>query len=883
MSTALLTKCTCGGCLSCKGINTQNLSNVLTASPFTEEGCNAYDNLDSIFIKKVELNDEKWKNDFLEQIYAEPFFLAKKYSDIDYSISFAKESEEVDDDDVIRMPIERYDANHMRLLKDSYIKFRNELIGDSKTNFLQKTLYTVIGAVGSGKSIFTYRTLWECREKIHCFDENFETKVSDNINFISTIYRVKTITPIHSFILILMNNIGRCFSEPRYSEKDGWDYIPLSLLELRNRISNICEKYNEKLKSFKGINDNSHCISFFDYLQNIPDEYCNDVKSISEYILKYMDKKIISKNNLQEKGGRIEQLTDILYRLYFCLYKTGTIYGGKKFVLFIDNIEFSLKIDGNPTKAINWSHLKLFLSSVRQSAEKFNKRLSFIKENIPAAIVLAMRDCTLGILDEIRDESFDCHRNHKYLACVEIAEWFDDEDIANKRIKYFTKYNSLSEMLKDEELDKSQGVIAYYNIINDRSRRSWGLYNFITSFYSNSKRFIHERLIGGFLSHYEEFRGIGNENELKIFNKYWEHLNSLSKTNNRYNSFKHLCRKYIIRLLFDYVNKDKHNNFLSFKNTYKTDGEECSYARRILTHLSTNSKSIVNIEEKPITYFNYVNTGELIDALLVHGGSREDENLDKRIELFSDVLFELNKSFSNWAGLVYIQIPSGGIFNDKELLAAIKDNWKEYKKINGDIKRLPKTKKTDIKLTLTGDTYAAFMPDFENFASRYCKDTTVPLLFVKDSTTLKNQLNYTFNSTIECVKRVNEIEDAIKDNFISWNYITTKGTKRKYAKQLCVSHMSYLLLYKNYLNSDICMCFQNKCVRMPMIVEEKIREYERLPSIMKILTSVAKSKELNNMQINKLFNYAKNNISKWVKEEKSDEDIKRLVSYQAKL
>ena len=445
----------------------------------------------------------------------------------------------------------------MRKHREAYDKFCLELIGSSEKSALRKSLYTVIGAVGSGKSVFVYKLLSERKDTIHCFEENFETKSSNVTDFISVIYSVSEeldglVTPDNAFILLLMRNIGWCFCSPNYSQKYAWRYnvIPRAE-EFKDRILNLCSIYTEY---FKGYNDTSWCVGFFEHLNKISEHNCVTSDDISNYIKDYIHGNVIHETYTDDKGKKVRistRLLDILFRLYFCLSKTDEKpYKGKKLVLFIDNIESALTRDGQDKKGISKSDIKNFLLATHESAKKISDLITDIRDYSPkekntAAVILALRDCTFGILEKMRTyEMINLHANN-YMSSVEIAEWFDNEEILTNRIKFFTgyEYNSLNDFVSDERFEKSHGVLAYINIIKDRSKSIWGLSDFVNRFYNCSKRFIHRRFIAKFLSSYEKYRGLNGKNELEFFNTQWDKLNAMSRTAEGYMAFKHLCRK----------------------------------------------------------------------------------------------------------------------------------------------------------------------------------------------------------------------------------------------------------------------------------------------------------------------------------------------------
>jgi len=791
-------------------ITSKDISDILIASPFTKEGKNRYDYLPALFFKR-ELKPEQWRKEFLNEIYAEPYFLEKKHEG---NFEPTKEKDRFD-----RNSIEKYDIGYMRKLRQSYEGFEKHFIGDSDKNALQKPLFVVIGTVGSGKSIFTYKLISK-RDNIHCFDENFELKSEDTAHFISGDIDIGYVSPINAFVLLLAHNIGKCFCKPQYTIEYGWRYDVISRVEdLKKLVNKISSTYKEYFNNKgKNVEDSRWCLNFFNHLEEMP-KNLKTVDEVTNHIKKYIEEIM---NNTYRSGNEstIEVLTDILLRLYFCLIRTVDSYKDKKILLFIDNIENALVRDGNPTSEITTSHIKSFLSATCRSARKFSDRISEMGEVNPASVLLAMRDCTSRILNDLRNNEFLSLQPGNYMSHVEITEWFDNEDILTNRIKYFTGYKSLQEMLDDKNLEKSHGIIAYLNIIKDRSNSLWGLCDFINQFYNSSKRYIHERFIGGFLDYYEKYKG--NENELKFFNEQWKFVNR-SKKNEGYDELKYLCRKYIIRLLLDYVNIHNEGKFFAFKHTNEIESEESSYARRILIYLSYKRQleDTTSESDKIIPLFDYVSSSELIDNLLVCGKNAEDITDDK-IKSFSNILWKLNRFLENdthWTGLVYIQAHHGGVFNIKEHFELVKCDWENYKHGNRDVK------KVEIRLTYAGEIYTKIMPDFEYFTCRYLKKFP-PLLAIKNHRTLEKLLHGVLEETKKCRNIVNSNEKVIRsEGNVKWDYpvISEDGTVEKieYTKQLVKSQKGYVKNFKKYLESSLCKISKDES----NLMIDKIDEY----------------------------------------------------------
>ncbi|MCL2637311.1 MAG: hypothetical protein FWD48_02975 [Oscillospiraceae bacterium] len=832
-------------------ITAQMLSNMLLSSPFTKEGKSKYDSM-APFFKKESLTTKQWRSEYLSKIYANPYFIEEQYN-------YENDNEEDDESKIIK----RYRDDFRSMHKTAFDTFEKDMIGDSDENTLQKSLYLIIGSVGSGKTSFAHKLISERKEILHIFESDFEYTNIDNVRFLENDYTVSDINSINALKLILLENIGKCFRELQDSDEYIWVYrIPL-LKDLIIRIDELCKIYYKYFNNDEhNLNDISVYKKFFEHLNKALE--LGSIRQIGEHILNYISISILG--NTTDEKEQLEYLAGILLRLYFCLskiqssYKTNNL--NKKFALLIDNIEYSLyeesKEDRIPINPIYESHIYIILLAIHEATKKFSERIGKIKsalsynETNPAAIILTMRECTFGILQNMwRTNALAFIINQPHISYVDVSEWFDNETIFKNRIVYFTGHDSIENVFTDKRWEMSVGVTAYFNIIKDRSDSIWGLHNFVSLFYNNSKRLVYERFIGKFLTLYEninekDVKSIkylhDSYNPLTFFNEKWGLIKQAKDiSSDEYRASINLCRKYLIRLLLDFVNSHNFCNFKKLGHDIGNPHRYNSYTRRVLVYL------LKCLQEKPggggdevQELYEFIPASILIRDLIECDSNITQFNIastvdNEHISNFVNVLWQLNLSAFNdtfGANYLFIEIPKGGCFNKDELLAFVKYDWQNFKTINGNEEGIKETPRVDIRLTTAGQIYSLFIPDFEYFTCRY-HDKSNALLTYYDSRALREHLKNVFDSTKKCIETIKETEKKIHTKDIKWHYSFIKENgdkiKRSHSQRLINSHTRYLGNFKKYLRSNLCSNLGETAIKnMEVAINEYISLYNEL-------------------------------------------------------
>ncbi|MCL2443446.1 MAG: hypothetical protein FWD13_08295 [Treponema sp.] len=791
-------------------INSNDLSSYLFYSPFTKSNFFPFDST-------VNSTVEKQKEEFLKCLYTEPFFNLPKHP-------FDDENKNLDDSKEDK----RYNDQYINILKTHYIDFVKDFLDYNSNKNMLSSLYVIIGSSGCGKTTFANKLFSMFPKKVLHYS-NFETLSMNYINFITSIYNVDDVTPINALLLTILQRIGQLFSKPDNNKS----FTVNKSNDLLIRISSIVNVYKKYFYDIENNAENNFIsLNFFLHLENIND--CS-INNISDYILDYLKLNILNKLEYKEEK-KIKELTSILLRLYFCI--TSLNNDNNVFLFFLDNIEHAIIIPSGEIP-INNMQIKIILKAIYDAIQETDNAISMINISKKSfSIFLAMRDSTYGIvLEMLRTGSLTDNNGIKY---IEISDWFDIGDVVSNRLNYLYKYNLIDE--NNYTIEISHGVLTYKNIISDRSQYKWGLNTFISKFYNNSKRYIAQRFIGWFLTQNEQntcniqYNSLVI-NKLEFFNYNWNEAIKLKlKEQILYDSYIQLCRKYIIRLLFDFVNnniyelgsvkeverqyfEEIHSIFYP-SNILSIRFEQCSYARRILTYLSKKRN------EKYKEEFVFVTIGELIRNILIHNSNIRDLKKhaggisDKKLELFSDILFNLNKIRgidTNWTGLIFIEVPDGKTFSNKNLRKYIKQAWKEY--INNGGKDLDNKETVTIRVNEAGDLYSRFMPDFEYFACRY-SPKSVPLLAVDNNKTLNNLLENVFTAAKKCILNISIIEKNIDDTDIKWEL------SNKHSNRIIDRHIGYLENFFNFLNSDICKLREKDIMKNTIIV--KINEYKKL-------------------------------------------------------
>lgn len=662
--------------------------NIVLAEPFTDDGRDYLTNLNAVVTKE----------DFFDSangMFVEPFSEYLK----------ERKDEDVSDPDYGE-EIPYFEQVNKNELEKTNLEFI------TKVKQLNDFFYVVKGVAGCGKTTYIryMENQFEDDVAFHIWD--FQ-EVRRSIPFLETSIELKGIfdNNIYKFISVLISDISRCILNPCKDELDRKSYIS-EIVRLYNAFFNV-NKANEYLSEANVDMEDQR--NFFGLLKRYVDNK-NSFEEMADMIKEYFLNHFYGKS---DDGGKKDLIfiAGILARLYFCISRMDE----KKHICAIDNIETFVKFDDkNPIQVCQLEAIFLGLKEASQTIkeylfpiEKSGVNLSFF------GIIIATRDTTASTaLGQLEQEDY-IERNE-----IDISNWFCTSDIIDKKIAFFDK--------RGIEIKSQSCMKAYRNILNDFSIYRWGLSGIVSKMYRHSHRRNVECLPNAL--------SVLPISEVEHFNQMWELTQAQNDVHAQ--NLKSICRKYILRLLLNYVQRVKYFDRLmveSFsspnpneprtiesyykynKNVTVLQEDSTSYARKIATLLHREYLNNRN---------TYVSFPVLILSILKpkykpgQPDPRQIVNLGKILYLMN----ETRQSITNWTSLVLIRYDSSRKYNESELCKVLTEQWEYYQ--NGSV-TLNDTNLFGVKLTEAGSLFAKILPEFEYFACRSLTDE--PSLFSNNS------------------------------------------------------------------------------------------------------------------------------------------------------
>lgn len=666
----------------------ERFKNIVLAEPFTDDGRDYLTNLNTIVTKEEFF-------DTANGMFVEPFSECSK----------ERKDEDVSDPDCDE-EIPYFEQVNKNELEKTHLEFI------TKVKQLNDFFYVVKGVAGCGKTTYIryMENQFEDDVVFHIWD--FQ-EVRRSIPFLETSIELKGIfeNNIYKFISVLISDISRCILNPCKDELDRVSYIS-EIVHLYNVFFNV-KKANDYLGE-ANIDVEDQRI-FFEMLEQYVICKCNFeemANMIKEYFLNYF-------HNQSDDSGKKDLvfIAGILARLYFCV----SMMDGKKHICAIDNIETFVKFDDkNPIQVCQLETIFLGLKEASQKIkeylfpiEKSGVNLSFF------GIIIATRDTTASTaLGQLEQEDY-IERNE-----IDISNWFCTSDIIDKKIAFFDR--------RGIEIKSQSCINAYRNILNDFSIYRWGLNGIVSKMYRHSHRRNVECL--------PDALSVLPISEIQHFNQMWEITQAQNDVHTQ--NLKSICRKYILRLLLNYVQRVKYFDRLmveSFsspnpneprtiesyykynKNVRVLQEESTSYARKIATLLHREYLNDKN---------SYVSFPTLILSILKPKYNPGQPNPTQILNL-GKILYLMNEtrqSMTNWTSLVLIRYDSSRKYNESELCKVLNEQWEDYQ--NGKI-ALNDASLFGVKLTEAGSLFAKILPEFEYFACRCLTDE--PSIFTNNS------------------------------------------------------------------------------------------------------------------------------------------------------
>ena len=774
------------------------LRNIYLATPLTTRGQDAL----------LKIKRSVTKKHFLENCYVPPFTTFK--NDNDEEIVNEKADPDFED-------LEYKDEKKLKEFMSDKNNFEVNFWGTPNFTGLVDSIFIIKGFAGSGKTTYLHYILHEKRDVLVSYICDLE-KAEQSFFFIHEPFDIgaKYQKTVWKFISVLLPKINLLLNITEHYELERKDkLIRLTEQEHKNKLIELVKIYKKYFANYIGadpIVDDNKYRSFFKLLE----EYTsNDIsyeifgKSISKYFNDIFDRDSDGKESIIAVFG-------ILVRLFFCMSKTQK-HKKCKFICAIDNIE--RYVDNS---IIQDTELQLILDSVEQMIFDFTNKLHRIiykndeKYNTSFGLLLAMRDTSANLQRFIHFDDPNKIRE------VNISEWYSSEDIYTTKEKYFEDIH--------KTVENSPCYIAFTNILSDKSIYKWGLKKLVALMYNRN----HRRIANNVIKALDETP----EKILNIFNEKWQKAKE-DKTG----CIKHLCRRLILRILFDNIQKTNYFEDLLIKMVNLEDNldESDSYARRITTYLH---RITINNGDKEI----YVSFPRIIKKILHKPYFREDEVIEKQIACLAKVLFIMDKYRSNdtnWAPLVTINFGHHSAYSEDSLIKEMINRWEKY--INREYPNiLDDVKEFGIKLNGAGRMYAKITPDYEYFACRYANNYK-PLMAIMNKQDCENLLKIIMDNAFKCIDNVIERETRF---FSGMGRETTADYSQLYGnegwlykssldeRQHCPqthpirvlrNHIGYLQHYYDYLKSySLDADYDNPSDRKDMcdIVQNTLKKYE---------------------------------------------------------
>lgn len=620
----------------------------------------------------------------------------------------------------------------------------------SKSNFesrfdkLTDPLFMIKGEAGSGKTTYIHKLKEQSAEKMFFHFCDFETtRRTISLLGIPFDFKEKFNSNVWKYVSIIVEHII--------------DILKIENSETpqlhRKFIYNIVKIYNDNFCILQGkhtVVDTDDVRYFFEILGNYADSQI-DYIGFAKKLCNNFKKKFNHFENKNNHLGAVSYITTIMIRLFFCLFKITE----KKQICVIDNIEYFVPFDEE--HPIQECELQIIFDGIIKSIAEIRPLLRELK-NIHSdfenfyAFVLVTRPISISLIES--QHYVDFNRD----SIINISTWYCAEDIYNNKINFF----------KDEisNLQKSIYFETYANIIGDLSIYNWGLHDMISKMYNYNYRRIAEDVISAISKI--------PENYLNYFNIQW-------KKSTKIPYLKHLCRKFIFRILINHIQRTKYFDKLMVENRdaasrkkIPENNESSSYARKIATTLYRVSINQLNNNDN-----EYISFPKIIEAVLQTPYFPKTIN-GTAIEQLASILYLMNETRNaetNWAPLITIKFDIEQTYNKKNLSEEMKKEWILYNKDKKNSSFL----KYGVKINSAGVFFAKMVPDFEYFACRYAPN--YPALFIlenlKHSEKYKN--SYKCIDLIKIVKEnafmcIDELIERDKKFFKSIKYSTNESS-----------------------------------------------------------------------------------------------------------
>jgi len=742
-------------------LSTKEIINIIVeffeASPYTIEGKQLLVNI----INKLpgcDLSPEE----LYKQIQTAPYFLAE----------LAQKPESRDD-------MNRYDnfnyyydrkKENIEKLKDAKKYFENN-IKKEKTH----PLMILLGCAGSGKSTYIGNLLHDSQESaivVTRFD--FDRAIDTSLSFFGEEFNEIDPTAKGRFELLLLGKI-----------KDSLEEIIFN----KHCVVSITKYFNEVLKMIsveggaKRDNPNiplwiSDIFCFFEY-------YCND-NEYSEDNLRSVLKDSIYKVREQDRPDKLANIIKDWMKLISIMSLCNKATQNQRHIFLFDGIEHLI----GAKLHIYDPSIEFILKTIHDFCEHHQGSDNSIFKNVikfseKFIFILCVRDTTKRYINDFNNMQL---LNRQEKRTLDITKWFLFYDVYKKRIGILEKY-----------LGKNSHFVALKDfidiIMNDTEALKPGhsLMEMLEPMYNNDKRSIAFH----FFKSLERIYSNSGKGFIESFKIYWNKFND----NEKIHPYRYLCRRAIIRLMFNNIRfENKENNIIDKLFHCSESGTPrtmTTCARKIFAYLS-NAQCDRNDVNDLYLDFNTLK----IKVLKSRCGGIDLKSAE--FEVFTRMLFYMGNydmPLYKWHQLITIK------YNDQEISTARLELNEFQRKMKILATNPEKNLDYGFKINYAGIFTAYFQADFEFFACRYLGDAP-PLIFLKDAEIICRTIEIVYEKSVACMKTIlideyKTFEDYEEMKNCGYLYRDGKGREIPHPVRIIRNHITYLEHYEVFVKENM--------------------------------------------------------------------------------
>lgn len=651
------------------------VKDIFLAEPLTKKGRTAL----------LNISMGMTEDEFFDTIYVEPFSIYNKKNEIDTEcVNIDSDVDQTSYKDIVDLKV-------LSVQKDEFERsIRN----------LNDALFIVKGVAGSGKTTYLYELIRSMSDDIDTHIYNFE-EVRHSNAFMGTSFDLKKLysNNVYKFLSIILLEISKVIGKGEKTQDEHYEFIK-KISEIYINSFMVTEDKLKKLKLSETNVDIEEQQELFDLIHKFAEREINyNALSIE------LKEKFINRFNSEETDA----ISDLSFcvgftvRLYYCVSKIIK----KKQLFVVDNIETFLPSD--KTHPIQQCELEGIIRGCYDAAVQVREILNPLQKTEDYdtfyGLLVVTRETTLSTVLSDLEHYNDFKRENE----IDISEWFCTEEIYENK-KKFCK-------CKGVKFEENCYFECYKNVLSDFSVYRWGLNGIISKMYKHSHRRNIECV--------PEAICVRPENEITYYNSLWK---IIKEGETPISGLKAVCRKYILRILLDNVQRKQYFDKLMVENLdldYKKRNlherdyilsckphreDSNSYARKIATVLHRAAMNQGNDI--------YISFPRILKTVLETPYTAVGD-LEISIIKFGKILFLMNETrneMTNWTSLVCIKYDSSQEYSEANLCNILVEQWKAY--LNNEI-NLDDTSKYGVKITEAGEFFAKILADFEYFACRF--------------------------------------------------------------------------------------------------------------------------------------------------------------------